>query len=284
MTSLLPQVAPLIARSLLFVPGDRPERFVKATSSGAHSVIIDLEDAVAAIGKQTAREACRAFFAGGGSALVRVNAPDTVWAQDDFELCKMPGVLGVVLPKAESAADIHEAAQRIGQKKPILALIETALGMRDVHAIAAHPWVERLLFGTVDFCLDLGLEGDGAELASYRAKLVLASRAAGLLPPVEGVTLTLKDEDALRASTLNARRIGFGGKLCIHPAQVLTVNACFEPTLTEIAWAKQVLTLSENSPGAFELEGKMVDAPVIARARLLLRAREPSVGPSVDMC
>lgn len=272
MTSPLNQVAPLIARSLLFVPGDRPERFAKATASGAHAVIIDLEDAVAANGKQKAREACRAFLTGGGSALVRVNALDTAWAQDDLALCHMPGVLGVVLPKAETAVGIHETTRWMGREKPIFALIETAVGMLNVHAIAAQPRVKRLLFGTVDFCLDLGLEGDGEELSSYRSQLVLASRAAGLLPPVEGVTLALKDEGALRASALNARRIGFGGKFCIHPAQVLTVNACFEPTSTEIAWAKQVLALAENSPGAFELEGKMVDAPVIARARRLLKA------------
>lgn len=265
-----PRIAPFLSRSLLFVPGDRPERFVKAVTSGAHAVIIDLEDSVARNAKLHAREACRAFFSVGGRALVRVNALDTAWAQDDLALCRMPGVVGVVLPKAETEMAISEAAQCLGHTRPILALIETALGMRNVHAIAAQPSVERLLFGTVDFCFDLGLEGDGDELGSYRAQLVLASRAAGLLPPVEGVTLALRDEDALRASALNARRIGFGGKLCIHPAQVSTVNACFQPTSTEIAWAKQVLALADNSPGAFEFEGRMVDAPVIARARLLL--------------
>lgn len=270
--------APWIARSFLFVPGDRPERFAKAAASGAHAVIIDLEDAVAASAKRQARESCRAFLAGGGSALVRVNALDTAWAQDDLALCRMPGVHGVVLPKAETAADIHEAAQRMGTEKPILALIETAAGMVNVHAIAAQPGVTRLLFGTVDFCLELGIEGDGESLASYRAQLVLASCAAGLPPPVDGVTLALKDEDALRAATLRARRIGFGGKLCIHPVQVLTINAGFQPTSAEIAWATQVLALAGNSPGAFEFEGRMVDAPVLARARRLLRSRRSSPG------
>lgn len=262
--------APFLSRSLLFVPGDRPERFAKAVASGAHAVIIDLEDSVAMNAKLQAREACSAFFSAGGRALVRVNALDSAWAQDDLALCRMPGVVGVVLPKAETEIGIQEATQCTGHTKPILALIETAVGMLNVHAIAAQPGVERLLFGTVDFCLDLGLEGDGEELASYRAHLVLASRAAGLPPPVEGVTLALRDDDALRASTLNARRLGFGGKLCIHPAQVSTVNACFQPTSTEIAWAKQVLALADNSPGAFEFEGQMVDAPVIARARQIL--------------
>lgn len=270
--------APWIARSFLFVPGDRPERFAKAAASGAHAVIIDLEDAVAADAKRQARESCRAFFADGGSAFVRVNALDTAWAQEDLVLCRMPGVHGVVLPKVETAADIHEVARCTGHEKPIFALIETAAGMVNVHAIATQSGVTRLLFGTVDFCLELGIEGEDESLASYRAQLVLASRAAGLPPPVDGVTLALKDEDALWAATLRARRIGFGGKLCIHPVQVLTINAGFQPTSAEIAWATKVLALAGNSPGAFEFEGRMVDAPVLARAQRLLRSQKSCPG------
>lgn len=261
---------PLIARSLLFVPGNRPERFARAAASGAHAVILDLEDAVAASEKLMAREACRAFFAAGGSAWVRVNCLASEWAGDDLALCRVPGVAGVVLPKAETAADIKDAVHRIGSEKAILPLIETATGMVNVREIAAAPGVLRLLFGTVDFCLDLGIEGDADELASYRAQLVLVSRAAGLQPPVDGVTLALKDEEAVKLSTLRARRVGLGGKLCIHPSQVLTVNACFQPTPGEIEWATQVLALADRSGGVFELEGQMVDVPVIARARRML--------------
>ena len=259
-----------IARSFLFVPGNRPERFAKALASGAHGVIIDLEDAVAVTDKAVAREALRRFLDSGGQALVRINALDTAWARDDLALCGQPGVTGVVLPKADSAAGIAEVARHLGDATPVLPLIESARGLAQVREVANAPRVQRLLFGTVDFGLDLGIDGDGDELAFHRALLVLESRAAGLLPPVDGVTLTLKDESALTAATHNARRIGFGGKLCVHPSQVAPVNACFQPTASQLEWARKVVALAETSAGAFELDGKMVDAPVIARARLML--------------
>jgi citrate lyase subunit beta/citryl-CoA lyase len=262
-----------LARSYLFVPGNRPERYAKALASGAHAVIIDLEDAVSACDKMTAREAARAYFASGGSALVRINSLDTQWVHEDLALCRAAGVTGVVLPKAESAASINEVALGLRAGTPVLPLIETAVGMLNARDIAAAPAVLRLLFGTVDFCLDLNIEGDNEELASHRAWLCLVSRAACLQPPVDGVTLALKDLPALQASTLAARRIGFGGKLCIHPSQVAPVNACFQPASEQLEWARRVLELAEASVGAFELEGKMVDAPVIARARKMIEAR-----------
>lgn len=260
-----------IARSYLFVPGNRPERYAKALTSGAHAVIIDLEDAVNASDKVMAREAARTFFAAGGSALVRINSLDTEWVLDDLVLCREVGVAGVVLPKAETVASIAEVSHGLRANTPILPLIETAAGMLNARDIAAVPAVLRLLFGTVDFCLDLSIEGDSDDLASYRAWLSLVSRATGLQPPVDGVTLALKDEPALRAATLEAKRIGFGGKLCIHPSQVASVNACFQPTSEQIEWARRVVELASSSAGAFEFEGRMVDAPVIARARRMIK-------------
>ncbi len=259
-----------IARSLLFVPGDRPERFAKAAASGAHAVILDLEDAVAAAAKPAAREACRAWLDAGGRALLRVNALDTAWAEADLALARHPGVAGVVLPKAEQGADIDAVLAAVGPQAPVLPLIESAAGMLRVQDIAARPGVQRLLFGTVDFGLDLGIEGDGDELAAYRAQLVLVSRAAGLQPPVDGVTVALNDEAALAAAVQAARRVGFGGKLCIHPRQVAAVHAGFAPTPAQVEWATQVLARAEGAAGAFEFEGRMVDAPVLARARRIL--------------
>lgn len=119
-----------------------------------------------------------------------------------------------------------------------------------VNAIAARTNVRRLLFGTVDFCLDLGVEGDGEGLDHYRAMLVLTSRAAGLQPPVDGVTLALKDEPASRVATLRAKPAGFGGKLCVHPSQVPTANGGLQPTAGEVEWATQVLALAMRSAGA----------------------------------
>jgi citrate lyase subunit beta / citryl-CoA lyase len=270
MTPPVTTPTPLIASSLLFVPGDRPERFAKAIASGAHAVIIDLEDAVSACNKVIAREAASAFFASGGSAILRINSLDTAWIHDDLLLCREAGVIGVVLPKAESAEDIAEVTRGLRTDTPVLPLIETAKGMLNVRDIALAPAVLRLLFGTVDFCLDLNLEDDGDELASYRTWLSLVSRATGLQPPVDGVTLSLKDEPGLQVATLAAKRFGFGGKLCIHPSQVASVNACFHPTSAQLEWARRVIELSGSSAGAFEFEGKMIDAPVIAHARRLI--------------
>ncbi|HSI58832.1 MAG TPA: CoA ester lyase [Ideonella sp.] len=261
---------PTLARSLLFVPGNRPERFAKALASGAHAVIVDLEDAVSVADKAVARDAIRAFFAGGGTSLLRINPLDSAWTQEELALCGEAGVAGVVLPKAETASGVARLMRHLRAGTPVLPLIETAAGLLNVREIAAAPGVQRLLFGTVDFCLDLAIEGDGDELASYRATLVLASRGAGLQPPVDGVTLALKDEAALRAATLAAKRIGFGGKLCVHPSQAAPVNECFKPTAQQLDWAQRVLAGAATSAGAFELDGKMVDAPVIARARQLL--------------
>jgi citrate lyase subunit beta / citryl-CoA lyase len=267
------------ARSLLFVPGNRPERFAKAVASGAHAVIIDLEDAVTPCDKTMAQQAVFDFFAKGGSAMVRVNDLESQWASDDLVLIHRIGsewgsqLKGVVLPKAEMAADVAKLVRRLPACTPVLPLIETASGMLNARDIAAAPSVLRLLFGSVDFCLDLQIEADGDELSSYRAWLVLVSRAARLEPPVDGVMLSLKDEEALRSATLAAKRIGFGGKFCIHPGQVELVNSCFQPTYEQLAWARRVIERSNtkgSSAGAFELDGRMVDAPVLAQAKHLL--------------
>jgi citrate lyase subunit beta / citryl-CoA lyase len=265
--------APIVARSLLFVPGNRPERFAKAIGSGADAVIIDLEDAVATDDKPAARDACRDFLADGGAALVRINGMNTDWAGDDIALCGVPGVAGVILPKAERAEDIASLRSRLRIETPILPLIETVTGMLNAMQIASAPGVSRLLFGTVDFCLDAGIEGDADELSYHRAMLVLASRGAGIHAPVDGVTLDIRDIDELERAAMRARRGGFGGKLCIHPAQVSRVNACFSPSAADIEWASQIVQRAGSSRGAFSFEGKMVDAPVIERAnRILQRA------------
>jgi citrate lyase subunit beta / citryl-CoA lyase len=220
----------LPAYSLLFVPGNRPERFAKAVASGASAVILDLEDAVHPRDKVMARAAIRTFFASGGVAMIRINPLSTEWASQDLMLIQevvvqqaagIGRLTGVILPKTESTADVECVARYLPVDIPVLPLIETALGLLNAREIASAPSVLRLLFGTVDFCLDLNIEGYGEELNSYRAWLVLISRGAGLEPPVDGVTISLKDESALLTSTLAAKRIGFGGKLCIHPKDSL---------------------------------------------------------------
>lgn len=268
-----------IPRSYLFVPGNRPERFSKACSAGADAVIIDLEDAVPATEKAPARSDIAAWLSASQPVsqpvsqpisqpvLIRINSSDSRWFNDDLELCKLPGVAGIVLPKAEQLDDILQA-RSVGDSIAVLPLIETARGFANAGELARAPGVQRLMFGSIDFQLDLGINGDDDELLYFRSQLVLLSRLAGLQAPVDGVTTAIDDAGQLRAETLRARRLGFGGKLCIHPKQVGPVNQHFSPTEDEIAWAKRVLHAAAAANGAaVALDGKMIDRPVILKAR-----------------
>jgi citrate lyase subunit beta/citryl-CoA lyase len=255
-----------IARSYLFVPGNRPERFDKACAAGADMVIIDLEDAVPPDEKTTARAAVAAWLSDDKNVLLRINSADTEWFSDDLALSFRPGVAGIILPKAERVEDI-ERIVALGARA-ILPLIETAQGFAQAQALSGAKGVQRLMFGSIDFQLDLGIDGEGEELLFFRSQLVLQSRVAGIQPPVDGVTVAIDDADQLRADTLRARRLGFGGKLCIHPKQVAGVNAHFSPSEQDIAWAQRVLQAAAAANGAaVALDGKMVDLPVIRKAR-----------------
>lgn len=261
------------ARSYLFVPANRPDRFSKALSAGADAVIIDLEDAVTPDQKDAAREILSQWLATGGSALVRINGPQTEWFHDDLQLCGQAGVAGTLLPKAQTADDVRALAEA-APGKPILPLIETALGFSNVMTLCAQPAVQRLVFGAIDFQVDLGIEGDGEELLFFRSQLVLVSRLHNLLPPVDGVTVEIHDSNVLRSEARRARRLGFGAKLCIHPKQVDLVNELFSPSTAELAWAQRVLdALARNAGNAVALDGKLVDTPVVRRAEAIMRQK-----------
>jgi citrate lyase subunit beta / citryl-CoA lyase len=265
--------AALAARSLLFVPADRPERFAKAIGSGADGVIVDLEDAVAPAAKSAARDALADRLAPDTGVVLRINGRDTAWFDDDVRAAAHPGVSAVMCPKTASADDIAAVRSRCAGK-PVLALIETAAGMAGVGGIAAAAGVARLVFGSIDFQLDLDIEDDDAALRPFRAQLVLASRVAGLPAPVDGVTTAIDDAAALAHDARRARTCGFGGKLCIHPAQVTAVNAAFTPSPEQLAWARRVVAATQASEGAaVAVDGRMVDAPVLARACRLLAGR-----------
>ncbi|HJV63064.1 MAG TPA: CoA ester lyase, partial [Albitalea sp.] len=227
-------------RSYLFVPGHRPERFDKACAAGADVVIVDLEDAVAPTDKPAARAAVADWLQARRPVALRINGADTAWFDDDLALCRHPAVTAVVLPKAEQADDLRRVAAAAPQAA-LLPLIETARGFANLSALAGASSVQRLVFGSVDFQLDLGIEGEGEELLHFRSGIVLASRLARIDAPVDGVSLALNDLHALQSQALRARRLGFGAKLCIHPNQVPTVNAAFTPSPDEIAWARRVV-------------------------------------------
>jgi citrate lyase subunit beta/citryl-CoA lyase len=259
-----------ILRSYLFVPGNRPDRFGKAVASGADAAILDLEDAVPPAEKVAARATVSGWLSPGHPVVVRVNAFDTEWFPDDVEMCRRPGVAGVMLPKAEHPKHIEAIRARIGSATPVLPIVETALGVWNVDALARTPPVERLVFGALDLGLDLQISGDEG-LAAFRAQVILVSRVAGLQPPIDGPTTTFADLEAVRADAARARRIGFGGKLCIHPAQVEPVREAFAPTQAEVAWARRVLAADAASAGAATaVAGEMIDRPVVARAKAIL--------------
>ena len=262
-------------RSYLFVPGDRPERFDKALATAADAVVLDLEDAVAPAAKPVAREAVAALLANAPERLVvRINDEATPWFADDLAMLRERGARNVMLPKAERA----ETVQRVRGVCPdiaVLALIESARGVLAAEAIAAATGVERLVFGTIDYALDMDLQGElvttlGLDHAA--ARLALVSRAAGLLPPVAGVTVAIDDEPALRADLVRAMAHGFGAKLCIHPKQIAAVHALLAPSADERAWAERVLAAADAAGGAaVQLDGRMVDKPVIERARRIVQ-------------
>ncbi len=258
----------MIRRTYLFVPGNRPERFEKARQSGAHAVILDLEDAVEDTQKDQARENVASWLLPERPIYVRINGTGTPWYERDLEVARIPGVLGVVLPKAERPEQVALVAACLAGEARVLPLLETALGVWNARALAQAPRVERLAFGSVDFQLDTGITGDQEELLYARSHLVLASRVASILPPIDGVTMALDDLTRLRQDVAQAHRLGFGGKLCIHPEQVEMINRGFAPTEAEQAWARRVLEMAEAiGVGAFRLDGELIDRPVIERAR-----------------
>lgn len=265
---------PTTVRSYLFVPGNRPERFAKAFDSGADAVIIDLEDAVAPDRKEAAREALAAWSKEGrahqAQLVVRINDDASAWFEADLALLRLLGPCQVMLPKAESRQQIDRLAAALVQGTRVIALIESARGLLEVDAIAAAPAVERLAFGTLDYALDLGLSDDPRGLLYPASRIALASRAAQLPAPIAGVTAAIDDEAALRADVELARACGFGAKMCIHPRQVGLLHALLAPTPQQRDWAARVLAAAQAGTGAVQVDGKMVDRPVLLRAGAIL--------------
>ncbi|MBB2893583.1 HpcH/HpaI aldolase/citrate lyase family protein [Flexivirga oryzae] len=262
-------------RTFLFVPGDRPERFAKAVAAGADVVVVDLEDAVAPEAKESARAAVVTWLGSlsseaAAAVVVRVNAAGTPWHEADLEA--VAGRAGaVMMAKAEAGTPLAAAGRRV----PVIALIETATGALDARAIAATEGVVRLAFGSFDLAAELGIDPlDAQALVPSRGALVLASAAAGIAGPIDGVHAAIDDVEALTAEADAARRLGFGGKLCIHPRQVAVVDAVLRPSAADVAWARSILdaTAVAHEGGVATVDGRMVDKPVIDRATRIIAA------------
>lgn len=265
------------ATTLLFVPGDRPERFEKAVVSGAELVVLDLEDAVAPAARERARAQVASWLTAGGHAAVRINAIGDPDHEADVAALADLGV-PVMVPKSDSAVALERLRERLRPDTELIALVETARGIQAAADVATVPGVTRLALGTFDLAAELGVSPDSREAMSYaRSSLVYASAAAGLPGPIDGVTGAVKDDDRLRDDLAYAIGLGMGGKLCVHPRQVPVALAAFAPSAAEVAWAQRVVSADDGS-GVVLLDGAMVDKPVLDRARRVLAAQRHTGG------
>ncbi|MFT6672250.1 MAG: citrate lyase subunit beta/citryl-CoA lyase [Afipia broomeae] len=253
----------------LFVPADRPDRFSKAVTCGADAVIVDLEDGVSPDRKDIARDALPKALGLGVPVFVRINPIFSQWYEADVAALRQLPFENIMLPKAESDAEIESLQSDIGQRN-VVPLIETAKGLSEVASIARTPGVRQFAFGPADYALDLGITPNPDAFSFALASLAVVSRAAGLFRPLDGPSFDIEAGELLRAEIGRARRLGAGGKLCIHPRQVAAVRRGFGPSREEILWAREVIAAAQGE-GAQSVAGKMVDRPILERARLVLR-------------
>jgi citrate lyase subunit beta / citryl-CoA lyase len=284
-------------RSLLFAPGNVARRVEKAFTLDADVVIVDLEDSVALADKGATRKPVADALARArkGRGYVRVNAPSSPFCYGDLVATIHKGVDGVVLPKVESAADLHAidwllAALERERGIPEGALdlipqIETAAGVqridRVLQARSLRPYkalwrVKRVAFGAADYAHELGLtvHSDEAELADARARIVLASRAAGFEGPIDSPWFDFKDAAGFQRALERSRRGGFQGRLCVHPDQIAPVNRAYLPSEEELARAERIVAAFKEAEArgaaAIQVDGQMIDYPVVHRAQALI--------------
>lgn len=276
-------------RSFLFAPGNHARRVEKVFFCGADAAILDLEDAVATAEKPAARDMVVAALQKERPCLgyVRVNAMDTSFCYGDLLAVTGPGLDGLILPKVERASDLLAFDWLLAQLErerelpagsiDVIPIIETARGMTNLEAVlGAGSRVRRVAFGAADFTLDANISWtrDETELAYARARMVVQSRAAGLEPPLDSVWADLQDAHGLEASALTVKRMGFQGKTCIHPDQVLVVNGVFSPSEEEVAFARKVIAAFKAAEAAgsaaVQVDGKFVDYPIVYRAQKLV--------------
>jgi citrate lyase beta subunit len=281
-------------RSLLFVPGGRPDRFPKALAAGADAVIFDLEDSVPESGKEEARQNIARGIADSGDApamrVVRINPVATRHWQKDFRAVVRKNLDAILLPKPTHAREVAAAARLISRLERerkirrgtirLFLLVETAGAVLRVESmVETSERVALLVFGGEDYSLSTGADAspDGRELLYARSKVVAAAAAYGC-PAVDGVYMRYGDLEGLRSEAESSKRMGFSGKLIVHPAQIEPVHRVFSVSGQELEWAKRVLgvaeRMAETGAGAAGLDGQLVDAPVIARAQRIVAAAE----------
>jgi citrate lyase subunit beta/citryl-CoA lyase len=273
-------------RSFLFAPGNHARRVEKALTLPADAVILDLEDAVAISEKPATRELVVAVFGQPrhGRLYVRVNAYTTEWCHGDIVAIARAGLDGIILPKVETANQLQSIDWLLANLErerglpiggiDLVPIIETASGMSNIGAIAGSgSRTKRLAFGAGDYTLDLGMvwSRDEAELLPARSAVVMASRAAGIEPPLDTVWADLRDAEGFARSAESAAALGFQGKMCIHPDQIAVTNTAFSPSPQQFNWALRVVAAFEeaeaNGLASIQLDGQFIDYPIVQRAR-----------------
>jgi len=258
----------------LFVPGNRPDRYARARAAATDLVIVDLEDAVPAADKAAAREAAVGAFAepGEGSpVVVRVNGAGTPWHAADLTAVASLAIAGVMLPKAEEGAGLDRVRTALRPDMTLIALVESAAGIANARAIARCS--DRMAFGSIDLAADLGCAHVREALLLARSEIVLAARLAGQPGPLDGVTTAVGDDAAIADDAAHGAMLGFAGKLLIHPAQIAPAKRGYAPTPDVVDWARRVVAACADG-AARSVDGHMVDAPVLARARDVLARLE----------
>ncbi|QCO99461.1 CoA ester lyase [Arthrobacter sp. 24S4-2] len=257
-----------IARSWLLVNAMKPELFDVSAVSRADSIILDIEDAVDPSQKDTAREHVINWLTAGGRAWVRINdATSPFWAADLAGLRGTPGLLGVMLAKTESADQVTESYHRMDGKTPVIALVESAVGIEEANNIAKAQGAFRLAFGSGDFRRDTGMAATPEAMAYPRAKLVVASRVGNLPGPIDGPTVGT-NHPILREQTGITVMMGMTGKLCLAIDQTHVINEVISPTPSDVAWATDFMS-------DFEANGRVIrdgsDLPRLGRAEKIMK-------------
>jgi citrate lyase subunit beta/citryl-CoA lyase len=253
-----------IARSWLLVAATRPETFTAALNSRADQIVLDIEDAVDPALKPAARNDVLSWLNNGGSGWVRINDRTSPFWSDDVDALKnVSGLSGVMLAKTEAAADVTETFDRLGGTTPVLALIESALGIEEAVAIARARGAFRLAFGSGDYRRDTGTSADDIAMAYPRSRLVVASRIGGLPGPIDGPTVS-SSHPVLREKSEHAVALGLTGKLCLEIDQLPVINEAISPTQSDATWARDFLA-------DFEARGRVIrdgsDLPRLGRAQ-----------------
>ena len=273
----------MLSRSLLFVPADKEKMLYKINQLKADGVILDLEDAVANDNKSLARELIKQYIIDmNTSVFIRVNSIETSDFKKDMELIKsishLENLQGIVLAKSNSEQCILQLNDYLNKyenydfknnKIKIIPLIEDALGVYNIdEIIKASDRIARVAFGAEDFTEDIGAEKTPKqeELLFAKSKLILSSRVHKIEKPIDTVYTDFTDITGFKESVLHSKRLGFGGRLLIHPNQVEVANEYFAPSIEEVTLAKEIIKHAKKNKGAFNLNGKMIDKPIITRA------------------